>query len=127
MKDLRPIYAAPTEEAALAALDAFEQRWGTKYPGAARGWRNRWAEICPFLAFPGPIRKMLYTTNVVESMNAEFRKVLNPRVQFPTDDAALKVIFLALQRKKARIMAPKEWGAALSHFQLLFPERFPAG
>jgi putative transposase len=125
-KDLRPIYSAPNEEAALAALDAFEARWGAKYPGAAKGWRARWTEVIPFLAFPGPIRKMLYTTNAVESMNAEFRKVLNPRVQFPSDEAALKVVFLALQRKKARFLAPKEWGAALSHFQLLFPERFPA-
>lgn len=127
VRDLRPIYAAPTEEAALAALDAFEQRWGAKYPAAAKGWRQRWSEIIPFLAFPGPIRKMLYTTNAIESMNAEFRKVLNPRVQFPTDEAALKVLFLALQRKPVRIMAPKEWGPALAHFQLLFPERFPAG
>ena len=127
VKDLRPIYSAPTEAAALAALDAFEERWASKYPGAAKGWRTRWSEVIPFLAFPGPIRKILYTTNAVESLNAEFRKVLNPRVQFPHDDAALKVLFLALQRKKARTMAPKEWGAALSHFQLLFPERFPAG
>ena len=127
VKDLKPIYSAPTEAAALAALDAFEQRWASKYPGAAKGWRTRWSEVIPFLAFPGPIRKILYTTNAVESLNAEFRKVLNPRVQFPTDDAALKVLFLALQRKKTRTMAPKEWGAALSHFQLLFPERFPAG
>lgn len=127
VRDLKPIYAAPNEDAARAALDAFEQRWGAKYPGAAKGWRTRWTEVIPFLAFPGPIRKMLYTTNAVESLNAEFRKVLNPRVQFPTDDAALKVIFLALQRKKTRVMAPKDWGAALSHFQLLFAERFPAG
>ena len=127
VKDLKPIYTAPTEAAALAALDAFEQRWGAKYPGAAKGWRTRWAEVIPFLAFPGPIRKILYTTNAIESLNAEFRKVLNPRVQFPADDAVLKVIFLALQRKKTRTMAPKEWGAALSHFQLLYPERFPAG
>lgn len=127
VKDLKPIYAAPNEAAALAALDDFEQRWGTKYPGAAKGWRTRWTEVIPFLAFPAPIRKILYTTNAVESLNAEFRKVLNPRVQFPADDAALKVLFLALQRKKTRAMAPKEWGAALSHFQLLFPERFPAG
>ena len=127
VKDLKPIYAAPTEEAALAALDAFEKRWGAKYPGAAKGWRTRWSEIVPFLSFPGPIRKMLYTTNVVESMNAEFRKVLNPRVQFPNDEAALKVLFLALQRKKTRAMAPIDWRQALAHFQLIFPERFPAG
>lgn len=126
VKGLKPIYAAPTEEAALAALDAFEKRWGDKYPGAPKGWRARWNEVSPFLAFPGQIRKILYTTNAVESLNAEFRKVLNPRVQFPTDDAALKVLFLALQRKKTRTMAPKEWGAALSHFQILFRDRFPA-
>lgn len=126
VKGLKPIYAAPTEEAALAALDAFEKRWGDKYPGAAKGWRARWNEVSPFLAFPGQIRKILYTTNAVESLNAEFRKVLNPRVQFPTDDAVLKVLFLALQRKKTRTMAPKEWGAALSHFQILFRDRFPA-
>ena len=123
--DLKPIYAASTEEAALTALTAFEGLWGDKYPGAARGWRTRWNEITPFLAFPGQIRKILYTTNAVESLNAEFRKVLNPRVQFPTDDAALKVLYLALQRQKARTMAPKEWGAALSHFQILFQDRFP--
>ena len=126
VKDLKPVYAAPTEEAALTALAAFEKRWGDKYPGAAKGWRTRWNEVSPFLAFPGQIRRILYTTNAVESMNAEFRKVLNPRVQFPTDDAALKVLFLALQRKKARTMAPKEWSAALSHFLILFRDRFPA-
>lgn len=126
-KDLKPIYGAPTEAAALAALETFEQRWGSKYPAAAKGWRTRWSEVIPFLAFPGPIRKILYTANAVESLNAEFRKVLNPRVQFPTDEAALKVLFLALQRKKTRTMAPKDWGQALAHFQLLFAERFPAG
>ena len=126
-KDLKPIYGAPTEAAALSALEAFEQRWGAKYPAAAKGWRTRWSEVIPFLAFPGPIRKILYTTNAVESLNAEFRKVLNPRVQFPTDEAALKVLFLALQRKKTRTMAPKDWGHALAHFQLLFADRFPAG
>jgi putative transposase len=125
VRDLKPIYAAPTEEAALQALDAFEERWGNKYPGAAKAWRTRWNEISPFLAFPGPIRKMVYTTNTVESLNAEFRKVLNPRVQFPSDDAALKVLFLSLQRRPVRTMAQREWGAALSHFQILFPERCP--
>ena len=96
VKDLKPVYSAPSEEAAQKALDAFEERWGARYPAAAKGWRTRWNEIVPFLAFPGPIRKMLYTTNAVESLNAEFRKALNPRVQFPTDDAALKVLFLSL-------------------------------
>lgn len=127
VRDLKPIYAAPNEEAALAALEAFEANWNQKYPGAAKAWRTRWQEIIPFLAFPGPIRKILYTTNAIESMNAEFRKVLNPRVQFPSDEAVHKVLFMSLSRKKVRLMAPKEWGAALSHFQLVFSDRFPLG
>jgi len=126
VRDLKPIYAASTEDAALAALAAFEKLWGTKYPGAAKGWRTRWNEVSPFLAFPGQIRKILYTTNAIESLNAELRKVINPRVQFPTDDAALKVIYLALQRKESRVMAPVNWTAALSHFQIIFSDRFPA-
>jgi len=67
-KDLKPIYAAPTEEAAAAALEDFEARWGERYPGAAKAWRARWTEVVPFLQFPGPIRKLLYTTNAVESL-----------------------------------------------------------
>jgi putative transposase len=124
-RDLKPIYAAPTEEAALLALDTFEKTWGQKYPGAVKTWRSRWNEISPFLSFPGPIRKMLYTTNAIESLNAEFRKVLNPRVQFPSDDAALKVLFLSIERRSVKTMAPRDWGAAISYFQVLYPDRFP--
>lgn len=127
VRDLRPIYAAPTEEAAVKALDAFDARWGQRYPAVVKMWRTRWAEISPFLQFPGPIRKILYTTNAVESLNAQFRKALNPRGQFPSDDAALKVLFLALKTHKNKGRAPKEWGQAIAHFQILFSERFPAG
>jgi putative transposase len=127
VRDLRPIYGAPTEEAAASALDAFERAWGSKYPGVAKMWRTRWAEVVPFLAFPGPIRKILYTTNAVESMNAQFRKALHPRGSFPSDEAALKVLFLAIKGHKAKGRSPKLWGEALAHFQILFPDRFPAG
>jgi putative transposase len=126
VRDLRPIYAAPTEAAAEAALDAFELKWASKYPGVAKLWRTRWTEVIPFLAFPGPIRKILYTTNAVESMNAQFRKALHPRGSFPSDEAALKVLFLAIKGHKAKGRSPKEWSQALAHFQILFADRFPA-
>lgn len=127
VRDLKPIYGAATEADAQTALDAFAERWGTKYPTIAKMWRTRWNEIVPFLAFPGPIRKILYTTNAVESLNFQFRKALKPRGHFPSDDAAFKLLYLALQNHKAKGRPPKEWGAALGHFQMLFADRFPAG
>ena len=117
----------PYVEARRRALDAFEERWGDKYPTIAKLWRTRWNEVIPFLAFPEPIRKVLYTTNAVESLNFQFRKALKPRGHFPTDEAALKLLYLALQNHKAKGKPPKDWRAALAHFQLLFADRFPAG
>jgi putative transposase len=127
VRDLRPIYAATTEAEASTALDAFDERWSPKYPAVAKMWRARWNEVVPFLAFPAPIRRILYTTNAIESLNFQFRKALKPRGHLPSDDAALKLLFLALQNHKAKGRAPKEWGAALAHFQLLFADRFSAG
>jgi putative transposase len=127
VRDLRPIYSAPTEAAAETALEAFERAWGTKYPGISKQWRTRWAEIVPFLSFPGPIRRILYTTNAVESLNAQFRKALHPRGSFPSDEAALKVLFLAIKGHKTLARSPKLWAEALAHFQIIFPDRIPAG
>ena len=126
-RDLRPIYGAASEADAAAALDAFEERWGTKYPAITKLWRTRWTEIVPFLAFPAPIRKILYTTNAIESLNFQFRKALNPRGHFPSDDAAFKLLYLALLNHKNTGRAPKDWGNALAHFQVMFADRFPVG
>ena len=126
VRDLKPVYGAATETDAQAALDAFAERWGVKYPTIPKLWRTRWNEVVPFLAFPAPIRKILYTTNAVESLNFQFRKALKPRGHFPSDDAAFKLLYLALQNHKAKGRSPKEWGAALGHFQMLFADRFPA-
>src|SRR5487761_2361153 len=126
-RDLRPIYSAATEADAATALDTFEEKWGKKYPAIAKLWRTRWNEIVPFLAFPGPIRRILYTTNAIESLNFQFRKALNPRGHFPSDDAAFKLLYLALLNHKAKGKAPKEWGNALAHFQVMFADRFPVG
>src|SRR4029079_17122123 len=99
---LRPIYAALNEEAAQRALAAFDERWRAKYPAIAKIWRTRWAEVVPFLAYPPEIRRILYTTNIIESLNAQLRKVLKPKGHFPTDDAVGKILFLALQHAKLR-------------------------
>jgi transposase-like protein len=123
---LKPVYGAENEEAAKAALDVFEERWRPKYPTIAKQWRLRWSEIVPFLAYPREIRRILYTTNIIESLNAQLRKVLKPKGHFPTDDAVAKVLFLALQHAKLHWKPPIFWRQSLSHFSLMFGDRFPA-
>jgi putative transposase len=124
--DLRTIYGADTEDAALSALDAFEERWAARYPTVARLWRSRWPEVVPFLGYPKEIRKILYTTNIIESVNAQLRKVLRPKGHFPHDDAVLKILFLALQRAKLHWKQPIHWKKALAHFAIVFEDRLPA-
>jgi putative transposase len=126
VSDLRKIYGADTEDAALAALDAFDERWGERYPGILRLWRSRWLEVVPFLSYPREIRKILYTTNIIESLNAQLRKVLRPKGHFPNDDAVLKIVFLALQRAKLHWKQPMHWKQALAHFSVMFEDRLPA-
>src|ERR1700722_18966434 len=95
---LRPIYAAASAEAALAALDAFEDgEWGRKFPTLAAAWRRAWDQVIPFFTFPPEIRRVIYTTNAIESVNARVRKIIKTRGHFPTDDAANKLIWLALR------------------------------
>ncbi|MDT0264269.1 IS256 family transposase [Jatrophihabitans sp. DSM 44399] len=96
-KDLRLIYTAVDEQAADTALDAFAEKWSTRYPTIVRLWRSHWAEFVPFLAFPPQVRRVIYTTNLIESMNARLRKVTRNRGQFPTEQAALKVLYLAVR------------------------------
>lgn len=124
--DLRTIYGADTQDAALVALEAFDQRWGAKYPAVSRLWHSRWPEVVPFLAFPKEIRRILYTTNIIESVNAQLRKVLRPKGHFPNEDAVLKILFLALQRAKLHWRSPIHWKQALAHFAILFEDRLPA-
>ena len=122
---LKPIYAAETEEAAQRALTAFEERWRAKYPAIAKQWRARWTEVVPFLAYPAEIRRTLYTTNVIESLNAQLRKVLRPKGHFPSDEAVTKILFLALQHAKVHWKPPIFWRQAVAHFSLMFGERCP--
>jgi putative transposase len=124
---IRAIYTADTEEAAAAALDAFDERWLKKYPSVSKLWRSRWNEFTPFLAFPREIRTILYTTNVIESLNFQLRKVLRPKGHFPTDDSVTKILFLAIQRAQLKWKPNKSlWGRALAHFAIMFENRLPA-
>jgi putative transposase len=124
---IRTIYTADTEEAAAAALDAFDERWLKKYPSVSKLWRSRWNEFTPFLAFPREIRTILYTTNVIESLNFQLRKVLRPKGHFPTDDSVTKILFLAIQRAQLKWKPNKSlWGRALAHFAIMFENRLPA-
>ena len=120
---LRPIYTATTEDAASKALDEFEAEWGEKYPSIAPAWRARWSEVVPFLSFPPEVRRILYTTNAIESLNAQLRRVLRPKGAFPNDDAVHKVLFLALDRAKIRTKAPPAWAAAMRYFSIAYAER----
>jgi len=123
---LRPIYAAASAEAAEAALDAFEAgEWGQKFPTVVAAWRRAWEQVIPFFTFPPEIRRVIYTTNAIESVNARLRKIIKTRGHFPTDDAASKLIWLALRNITADWgKAAHHWKEAMNQFAILYAERF---
>jgi putative transposase len=123
---LRAIYGADTEDAARLALDAFDERFGRKYPGITKLWQTRWNEVVPFLSYPDEIRRILYTTNAVESLNFQLRKVLRPKGHFPSDDAVLKVVYLAIQHASFKWKPARDWTRAIAHFAIVFGDRLPA-
>ena len=129
-RDLRPVYTASDEAAAAAALEAFAAAWGDRYPAIVKLWRAHWAEFTPFLAFPPEVRRVIYTTNLIESMNARLRKVTRNRGQFPTEQAALKVLYLAV-RNLEEFRSPNAgirsagWKQALQAFTIYFDGRIP--
>jgi putative transposase len=123
---LKDIYRAVDAAAGEAALRAFEESfWGRKYPAIGQSWRRAWSEVVPFYAFPGGVRRILYTTNAIEALNSKLRRAVRARGHFPSDEAATKLLFLVLNRsEKAWIMPPREWSMAKSQFAVLFGERF---
>jgi putative transposase len=125
---LKEIYRARNAEAGQAALDAFDAGpSGRKYPVIAQSWRRNWAEVIPFYAFPDEVRRIIYTTNAIEAVNAKLRRAVRARGHFPTDDAALKLLFLVLNRvAKEWKMPAREWTAAKAQFAILFEDRFIA-
>ena len=123
---LRPIYTAVNAEAAEAALTAFERsEWGIKLPHVAASWRRAWDHVTPFFAFPPEIRRVIYTTNAIESVNARIRKVIKTRGHFPNDEAATKLIWLALRNITREWAKPVfHWKAAMAQFAIQFGDRF---
>ena len=122
--DLRPIYTACNENAARAALDEFNAKWGKTYPTISALWERNWAGIIPFLAYPDYIRKVIYTTNTIESINYSIRKVTKNRTIFPDDKAAYKLVYLALNNLAKRWNRPIfDWKQALNQFAIIFGER----
>jgi putative transposase len=129
-KDLRTIYTAVDENAAQVGLEAFEQQWGQRYPAIVRLWRTHWPEFTPFLAFPPDVRRVVYTTNLIESINARLRKVTRNRGQFPSEQAALKVLYLAVRnldefRSPSVGTRSSGWKQALQAFTIYFEGRIP--
>lgn len=125
VNELRAVYSAENEKAASAQLDAFHKTWGAKYPTIARMWRARWSEVVPFLAYPKEVRKMLYTTNTIESLNSQLRKVLKGKGAFPNDESVLKLLFLALRNAQLHWKPMTQWNRAMAHFAVMFEERIP--
>lgn len=124
---LRAIYTAANAEAAAEALDAFARSpWGTRFPTVVASWRRAWLQVIPFFAFPPAVRRVLYTTNALESVNARVRKIIKTRGHFPTDEAATKLIWLALRNITARwsSKAANHWHLAMQQFAILFEDRF---
>src|SRR4051812_31331277 len=123
---LKDIYRALDATAGEAALAAFEDGpWGRKYPAIGPGWRRAWAEVVPFYAFPAEVRRLLYTTNAIEALNSKLRRAVRARGHFPTDEAALKLLFPVLNRAESEWrMPPREWALAKAQFAVLFGERF---
>ena len=123
---LKDIYRAVDADAGEAALTTFEEgSWGQKYPAIGQSWRRAWSEVIPFYAFPDQVRRILYTTNAIEALNAKLRRAVRARGHFPNDEAALKLLFLVLNRsEKEWKMPPREWAMAKAQFAVLFSERF---
>jgi putative transposase len=124
--DLRRIYRAATADAAEQELAAFASKWDATHPAISQIWRRNWARIIPFFAFSPEIRKVIYTINAVESLNMTLRKVIKTRAAFPTEEAALKLLYMALRNVAKKWNCVQGWREALNRFQILWPERMPA-
>ena len=123
--DLKPVYRAVNVDAAAEALEAFDETWGERYPMIADSWRQRWEHITPFLALPADLRRAVYTTNSIENLNRQIRKTIKTRGHFPDEQAATKLIYLAIQRAEGAWKTPYHWTSALRGLKIHFGDRLP--
>lgn len=125
--DMKQIYTAPTEDAGLLELDAFEQKWGVKYPAALKSWRNNWPELSTFFKYPPEIRKMIYTTNRIENFNRGLRKVTKAKSAYPSDTALLKSLYLAINDITAKWGKIQGWNGMFGQLMIIFDDRIQPG
>jgi putative transposase len=125
-QDLKQIYGAATAEAAQQALNEFSDKWGKPYASISTLWKRNWERVTPFFAFPPEIRKIIYTTNTVESLNRSFRKIIKNRGAFPSEDAAIKLLYLAMKNAVAKWDSVRDWNVALNQFSILWEHRIRA-
>lgn len=124
--DLKKVYGASSEREGLEELDNFAKKWDKKYPTISKSWRTNWENLNEFFNYPMDIRKVIYTTNAIESLNSSLRKVTQKRAAFPTDDSIYKVLYLAISNVSKKWKRPlKDWGAALNQFAIYFGDRVP--
>jgi len=125
--DLKKIYQASTEQEAEIELEAFAQKWDAKFPTIGQTWRRNWTRVIPFFAHPPEVRKVIYTTNTIESLNMSLRKIIKNRGSFPNDEAALKLLYLALGNISKKWTLPiRDWKGALNQFAIVYEGRMPA-
>ena len=124
--DLKEIYSAPTIEQAEANLEEFADKWDATHPKISKSWRSNWQRIIPYFSYPPHIRRVIYTTNTIESLNMSLRKVTKNRGSFPHDESMFKLLYLALTNISKRWTMPiKDWKSALNQFSIMFEERLP--
>ncbi|HEX4107147.1 MAG TPA: transposase [Solirubrobacteraceae bacterium] len=124
-RDLKPIYTAIDAEHAQAELEAFDEKWGARFPPITQAWLNAWEHVTPFLAFPPEVRRVIYTTNAIEALNRQLRKALKTKGSFPNEDAARKLVYLALQNAVPQWTRTRNWTTALLAFKIHFGDRVP--
>ena len=124
-RDLKPIYTAVDADAAVRELERFDERWGVRFPVITQAWRNAWEQVIPFLAFGPEVRRVIYTTNAIEALNRQLRKAIKTKGHFPTEDAARKLIYLAVANAVPAWTRTRNWTAALLAFKIHFGDRLP--
>ena len=125
IKDLKPIYTAIDADQALLALEAFEEKWGAQLPVIGQAWRDAWEHVTPFMAYEPEVRRVIYTTNAIEALNRQLRKALKTKGSFPTEDAARKLVYLAIQNAVPQWTRTRGWTKALLAFKIQFGDRLP--
>jgi putative transposase len=126
VRDLKPVYTAINPDQALAALDAFDAKWGAQLPIIARMWHEHWQHIIPFMAYEPEVRRVIYTTNAIEALNRQLRKAIKTKGSFPTEEAAIKLIYLAIQNAVPQWTRTRGWTKAMLAFKIQFGDRIPA-